>query len=1004
MLAALFAAGPLYAQSGVITGSVASTEGRALAGATVQVAGSQARAVTGPDGRYTISGVGAGQRQVTATVIGHNSATLPVTVAAGQTATLDFRLSPAAISLESVVAIGYGERRIRDVTGSVAPVGREEFNTGRVVSADQLIRGKVAGVQVAESGEPGGGINIRIRGGTSVAASSEPLFVVDGVPLEFGGGLSAGRNPLNFINPDDIANITVLKDAASTAIYGSRGANGVIIIETRSGTRGGPQFQYTTSVSTSRVTRELDLLSADQFRGVVAERAPGQMKYLGTASTDWRRAVERDAAGQEHALSVSGAGESSNYRLSLGYLDQEGVLRGTNVERLSAALNFNQRLFDDRLSVRANLRGARNEDIFTPGAVLGAATAFDPTQPTRNGAGGWFEQTEFTLAPNNPLAELALAVDEGTTTRGIGSLEAKYRMPFLEELSGTVRLGFDVASSERRGFRPSTLQGEIENPASCDRDAGDPPCPTGTVSRSNPTENKGVVDAFLNYNGDIDRFDSNLEATVGYSYERFRAESPSFVARGLDSDLLGTDGVPTAAEHTPRIFTRENKLASFFGRVNYTFRDRYLLTLSVRRDGSSRFGPDNQWGTFPGAAVAWRIGEESFLDPVEWLSDLKLRGSWGVNGNQAITDYLWVSSYTYSDAFARVQFGDEFVTTIRPSAVDPNIRWEETTSFNLGLDYGLFDNRISGSLEYYSKDTEDLLFRIPVAAGTNLSNFVTTNIGRMKNRGFEASVNALVLDGGERGVRWNAGFNAAVNRNRLVSIDARASGGALRIPTGGISGGVGSNIQVLQPGHPLNSFNVYRHRRGSDGRPLYEDTNGDGTIDDQDLYEDLNGDGRITQDDRAPFESSAPKWILAASSDFEFRNLDLSFTLRANLGNHVYNNVASAQGFYNILNGASGPVNLHSSVLEYGFEGPQFFSDVYVEDASFLRMDNITLGYTIPRLRALSVQGLRVFGTVQNVFTLTGYDGLDPEAGLGGIDNTIYPRSRTFTVGASVGF
>ena len=1002
MLAALFAAGPLYAQSGVITGSVASTEGRALAGATVQVSGSQARAVTGPDGRYTIGGVGAGQRQVTASVIGHNSATLPVTVAAGQTATLDFRLSPAAISLEGVVAIGYGERRIRDVTGAVDAVSEEEFNTGRVVSPEQLIRGKVAGVQVVESGEPGGGVAVRIRGGSSVTARNDPLFVIDGVPLEFGGGLSAGRNPLNFINPNDIASVTVLKDAASTAIYGSRGANGVVIIETRTGSRGGPQFEYNTSLSTSRVTSELDLLGADEFRGVVAERAPARVQFLGAASTDWRRAVEQDAMGQEHAVAVSGAGSSNSYRLSLNFLDQEGVLRGTNVKRLSAAFNLNQRLFDDRLSVRANLRGSRNEDVFTPGAVLGAATAFDPTQPTRNGAGGWFEQTQFTLAPNNPLAELALAVDEGTTYRGIGSLEARYRMPFLEALSGTVRAGFDVGESERRGFRPSTLQGEIENPASCVRDADDPPCPTGTVSRSNPSESKGVVDAFLTYAGDIDRFDSNVEATAGYSYESFSGEYPSFTARGLSSNLLGTDGVPTAAENTPRIFTNESKLASFFGRVNYTFRDRYLLTLSVRRDGSSKFGPTNQWGTFPAAAVAWRIGEEAFLDRVEWLSDLKLRGSWGVNGNQAIDSYLWVSSYTYSDAFARVQFGDEFVTTIRPSAVDPSVKWEETTSYNVGLDYGLFDNRVSGSLEYYVKDTDDLLFRIPVAAGTNLSNFVTTNIGRMKNRGFEASVNALVLDGGEDGLRWNAGFNASTNRNRLISINPFAAGGAERILVGGISGGVGSNIQVLQPGVALNSFYVYRHKRGEDGRPLYADANGDGTINDQDLYEDLNGDGTITQDDRAPFQSPTPKWILAATSSLEFRRLDLSFTLRANLGGYTYNNVASSQGYYNVLNGASGPVNLHSSVLENGFVEPQYFSDVYVQDASFLRMDNVTLGYTLPRLRG--VEAMRVFGTVQNVFTLTGYDGLDPEAGLGGIDNTIYPRSRTFTVGASVGF
>ncbi|HEX2203155.1 MAG TPA: SusC/RagA family TonB-linked outer membrane protein [Longimicrobium sp.] len=1002
LLGALLGAAPAIAQgqTGTITGRVydaASQEG--LSGATVTAA--ERRAVTGPDGRFTLSGVPAGAHTLRASRIGYADASRAVSVVGGETLVADVSMSATAVALEGVVAIGYGERRVRDVTGSVEAVTTEEFNTGRVVSPEQLIQGKVAGVQVVDNPEPGGGMNIRLRGGTSVTSSNEPLFVVDGVPLPVGGGLSAGRNPLNYLNPNDIARITVLKDAASTAIYGSRGANGVVIIETKSGAGSGePAFSYTTSLSRSQVTAGVDLLSADQFRAAVQQHAPSRMGILGNASTDWRAAVEQDGVGQEHHLALAGAGPGNSYRISLGYLDQEGVIRGSATERISGAFSFTQRLFDNRLSVRANARGARTRDDFTPGGVIGAATSFAPTQPIRDAGGAWYEYPDsIPLTPNNPVAELALALEEGTTYRSTGNVEARYQMPFLEALAGTVRVGYDVASSERINFYPTILRAQLESRAPCDRDPTDPPCPTGTVNRSNPTERTGVVDAFLTFADRVDALNGELEATAGYSYESFRADAPFFEVRGLESDLLGPNGIPGAVFRRERINVRENKLASFFGRVNYTLADKYLFTASVRRDGSSKFGPEEQWGTFPAAAFGWRIIDEPFMESVGVLSDLKLRASWGVNGNQSFADYLWISAYRYGDGLARVQFGDEFVTTIRPSAVDPGIKWEETTSYNLGFDYGLFDDRITGSVEYYLKDTDDLIFRVPVAAGTNLSNYVTTNIGSMENQGVELSLSGLVVDRG--GFTWDAGFNAAYNRNRLVTINAVGSGNE-QILTGGISGGVGSNIQVFQPGYAVNSFLVYRHRRDADGNPIYADTNGDGQIDDQDLYVDVNNDSTINGRDRTPFESPSPDWILGHTSRLGFRGADLSFTLRAYLGNHTYNNVASNLGNFAALSTAGGPVNLHSSVLETGFVRPQYFSDVYVEDASFLRMDNLTLGYTFEGLRQLS--RLRVFGTVQNVFTLTGYSGVDPTAGLLGIDNNIYPRSRTFSLGVDLGF
>ena len=992
LLGSLLGAAGLSAQStGTVTGRVVEAASQEpLAGAAVVVA--ERTALTGPDGRYTVTGVPAGTHTVRASRIGYGQATQSVAVAAGQTATANFALASSALLLEGVVAIGYGTTEARDATGAVEAVTAEEFNTGTIVSPEQLIQGKVAGVQVVDNNEPGGGINVRIRGGTSINASNEPLFVVDGTPLAIGGGISAGRNPLNFLNPDDIESVTVLKDASATAIYGSRGANGVVIITTKKGSTEGPQFTYSGSMSSSQVTRSPELLDAGQFRAAVQQHAPSRMGLLGNANTNWVDAIERDAMGQEHTVAVQGSGSDMNYRLSIGYLDQEGVLEGSTLERVSAALNYSHLLFD-RLNVQASFLGARTDDQFTPGGILGAATAFAPTQPIRMDDGTFFEFAN-TLSPNNPVAELALVSDRGTTYRGVGNLEARYQLPWIEGLSGTARFGVDVTEAERTEFRPTTVHTEVESGIN-----------RGFFWQRNPQGTNTVMDLFGNYTRDLGRWDSNIDATAGYSYEYSDAEFPEFQADSLASDLLGPDGIPAGSgKIRPFLNVEESKLASFFGRANLSVMDRYLLTVSVRRDGSSRFGPNNEWGTFPSVAFAWRVADETFMDGISWVDDLKLRASWGVNGNQAFGNYRYVSSYLFGDAQARVQFGNEFVNTIRPSAADPNLKWEETTSYNLGLDFAVMNGRVEGSLEYYVKDTDDLIFDVPVAAGTNLSNFVTTNIGSMRNQGFEVGLSATVLDGvGRYGLRWTADFNAARNSNELLRINS-VGGGSEQILVGGISGGVGSNIQVLQPGFPVNSFFVYRHRRDANGNPVYEDRadDTDNVINENDLYEDLNGDGQVTQSDRAPFESPQPDWILGHTSSLEAGLFDLSFTLRAYLGNYVYNNVASNLGNYAQLTNSGGPTNLHASVLETQFVNPQYFSDVYVEDASFLRMDNLTLGYSIPGPQ--SVRDLRVYGTVQNVFTLTGYSGVDPTSGLNGIDNNLYPRSRTYSLGLSFGF
>lgn len=977
VIATVLASGSALAQSGSITGTVTSAEGGApLGGVHVSVVGTGIGGTTRDDGRYTIV-VQPGTYTVRATRIGFtpDSATGVVVTPDGST-TANFQLKPSVSTLTDVVVIGYGQEKARDITGSVATVTSKDFNPGRIVSPQQLIQAKVPGVQVVGSNEPGGGVSIRIRGGSSVTSSNEPLFVVDGLPLAIGGGVSAGRDPLNFLDPNDIETITVLKDASATAIYGSRGANGVVIITTKSGKQGS-RVTYNGSVSRSSVVGGPELLNAAQFRASVTQYAPANLGLIGTGDTNWLDAVEQSAGGQEHSVAVAGSKEDMNYRLSLGYLNQRGVLQGSNVKRVSTAVSYNDQLFSNKLEVQANVRGTRTDDAFTPNSVLGNAVAFAPTQSITTSSGA-FTQYASSLAPGNPLATLALVSDQGTTYRGLGNLQGTYRMPFIEGLSTTMNVGYDLAKAERTTFNPSTERGQ----------AG----VGGTFYRNSPSQVNTVFDAYATYAPSFDQFQSHLDLTAGYSYERAVGDYPSFTAQGLSSNLLGPNGLPAATTQINVLTQDESRLASFFARANYSLRDRYLVAASVRRDGSSRFGPAKQWGVFPSISFGWRIVDEAFMRRFTPISDLKLRASYGVNGNQAFANYQYFSTYTISGSQAQAQFGNVFIPTIRPSAADPNIKWEQTTSNDIGLDYGLLDNRFTGSVDYYFKKTKDLIFNVPIAAGTNLSNYLTTNIGSLQNRGLEFGLNAQILEG-TRGLTWNANFTASTNTNKLLRINAVGAGNE-QILTGGIAGGVGTNIEVLQPGFPINSFLVYRHATGTNGLP---DPAGDPGV----LYQDINGDGTINQSDRVPYQNPAPKWIFAHSSQVGFGNFDLGFTLRANRGNYVYNNVASNLGHYSVITGPA-PVNLHASVLKYGFVTPQYFSDVYVENASFLKMDNISLGYTFRGLS--SVRQVRIRGTVQNVFTITGYNGVDPEAGITGIDNTIYPRSRTFSLGTNIEF
>jgi TonB-dependent starch-binding outer membrane protein SusC len=980
VIATVFASGSALAQSGTITGTVTSADaGMTITAAHVVVVGTSIGADTRDDGRYTIV-VPPGTYTVRASRIGFAPDSVTgVSVAAGGSASVNFQLKPTANQLASVVVVGYGEEKARDITGSVATVTTKDFNPGRIVSPQQLIQAKVPGVQVVGANEPGGSVAIRIRGGSSVTSSNEPLFVVDGLPLAIGGGISAGRDPLNFLNPNDIESITVLKDASATAIYGSRGSNGVIIVTTKSGKQG-TRLTYTGSVSHSSAVGGPNLMNAAQFSAAVAQFAPTNVALFGNANTNWLDAIEQSATGVEHSVAIAGNRDDMHYRLSVGYLNQTGVLQGSTVKRASTGVSYNDELFSNRLDVQANIKGARSDDWFTPNGVLGSAVAFAPTQPIRTASGAYTEYANA-LAPGNPLSSLSLITDQGTTYRGLGNIQTTYKMPVLEGLSATMNAGYDLAKSDHTTFTPSNDRSQIVNATG------------GTFFRQSPSQVNTVFDLYGTYAPPLDQLSSHVDLTAGYSYERARGDFPSFIAQGLSSNLLGPNGIPAATLQNNFLTQDESRLASFFGRVNYSLKDRYLVAMSVRRDGSSRFGPTNQWGVFPSIGFGWRVVDESFMRRFTPISDLKLRASYGVNGNQAFANYQAFSAYTIGGSQAQAQFGNQFITTIRPSAADPNIKWEQTTSNDLGLDYGLFNNRITGTVDYYFKKTKDLIFNVPIAAGTNLSNFLTTNIGSLQNRGLEFGVNGRVFDG-SRGLTWDASFTASTNANKLLRINAVGAGNE-QILTGGIAGGVGTDIEVLQPGFPINSFLVYRHKTGPDGRPVT------GDLPDIQLYQDINGDGIINQSDRVPYKNPAPKWVFAHTSQFAYRNLDLNFTLRANRGNYVYNNVASNLGHYTNVQGPA-PINLDLSVLKYGFLNPQYFSDLYVEDASFLKMDNISLGYTFHNMSSLGQ--VRIIGTIQNVFTITNYTGVDPEAGINGIDNTIYPRSRTFSFGTNIGF
>lgn len=994
-----------WAQERTVSGKVTSADdGSGVPGVNVLEKGTSNGTTTDMDGNFRIN-VSSENSVLSFSFIGYT--TQEVTV--GAQTVINVSLASDITTLSEVVVVGYGQQEKRDVTGVVAEVKSTSFNKGSILSPDQLIAGKIAGVSITpNSGEPGVGGTVRIRGGTSINASNDPLYVIDGVPLETTGipginNVPGSRNPLNFINPNDIETFTVLKDASAAAIYGSRAANGVIIITTKRGKAGETKVTYDGFVSQSEITRKLNLLDGPQFREVVDLYFPSKTPLLydndasitNKTNTNWQDQMLRTAMGQSHNIGITGGTDKTQIRASLGYLNQDGIIKNSGSKRTSFALGLDNKMLNDKLKIQVNVKGSETKDSYNSGSI-GTTYDFAPSQPVYDTAkaplyGGYWEWGSVPLGTKNPVADNTLSTNFGTSYRGLGNMKFDYDFSdWVPGLTSTLNLGIDITSAQRNYFAPSYLRSQAVQsfPGNVQNE---------TVQRINK-----LLEFYVNYSKTISSIDAKFDVTGGYSYQNFASTDNGYTGSGTTTDVFGINN-PSVATGKREIYANNltNRLISFFGRVNFSVKDKYLLTVNMRQDGSTRFGSSNRWGFFPSVALGWRIYDEDFFSSLQDVfSDLKLRASYGINGNQEIPNYLYLTTYGTTNGFAEYPFGTGFASPIRPVAVDPNLKWEETSSLNVGLDFGLLKGRLTGSIEIYNKDTKDLLFTKNVPGGTNVGDQVLTNVGKVNNNGFELTLNGVAIDRGD--MHWDLGLNFSMNVNKVTALDGVDDPGFQGYPAGFISGGIGNSVQVLKVGYPINTFRLYQHKTGADGKPLVDgvDWNNDGVVDLKDMYVDVNGDGIVSDLDRQPnaLAYPAPKAQLGLTSNFTWKNIDFTFTLRSNMGGQVYNNVQSSKGYLNRIIELV-PQNVTTATLNANFRSPQYLSNYYLEDATFIRVDNITLGYTVKQVKNARI---RVYATIQNAFVWSNYTGLDPEV-LNGIDNNLYPRSRTYVFGLSIG-
>lgn len=957
-----------------IKGHVTGPDNKPVAAATVSVAGTGKAVQTDSLGAFRLTAPADAVLEISSA----GYATQRVHVQAVMAVVLQI----SELAMNEVVVIGYGTQKKKELTGSIATVTAKDFQQGAITTPEQLIAGKVAGVSITSNGgSPGAGSVIRIRGGASLNASNDPLIVIDGVPLS-GNNIYGASNALSLINPSDIESFTVLKDAAATAIYGSRASNGVILITTKKGTGGKPVTSFSTQVSVSGIQKTIDVMSAAQFRSYVDSLGTGTYDNVhtykslpGNSSTNWQHEIYQAAVSTDNNISVAGAYKTTPYRFSLGYLNQDGILKTDNLQRFSGGIALSPRLLDNHLKIDVNIKGTVSKARFANGAAISSAVYFDPTQPVTATSpfGNYFEWaakdpvtnaiTLNKLAPRNPVALLQLYNNSSTVQRSYGNIQFDYSFPFLPQLHANLNLGYDVASGS----------GTTNVPAYAAQNYLD----SGQHNKyANRIGNK-VGEFYLNYTSDIKSIHSNINATAGYGYYNNLSINYNYPNLRANGDTI-PGSVPSYPKDEP-----ENTLISYYARLIYTFHAKYILAASIRSDGSSRFAPGNRWGTFPSVALTWRINQENLFSHSKALSDLKLRLSYGITGNQdGIYNYPYLGVYSLSDNASRVQFGNTYYNMATPAAYDATIRWEQTATSNAGLDFGFFQNRLGGSLDVYYKKTKDLLNTIPIPEGSNFSSTILTNVGNLENKGVEFMLNAVPVK--NKDITWSVGFNVAYNENKITNLTATKD------PTypGTLTGnGV---IQINTVGYNTNSFYVYHQLYNKNGKPI------------EGVYQDLNGDGIINQNDLYRYKSPFPAYIFGFSTQLSWKQWSLSTVLRANLGNYMYNGISTGAIQSNILNPLGYLANTMTDVLYTHFYNSQPQSDYYVQNASFLKMDNLGLGYDAGRIFH-DKAGLRLNANCQNVFTVTKYTGIDPEI-YGGIDNTIYPRPRIYVLSARLQF
>ena len=971
------------------------TTGEPVIGANVLVKGTTNGTITDFDGNFMLNVPK--DAILSVSFVGYKSAEVKAA------STVMVTLEDDSQVLDAVVVIGYGSVKKNDMTGSVTAIKPDKLNKGLITNAQDMMTGKIAGVSViSKGGAPGEGATIRIRGGSSLTAENDPLIVIDGLAMD-NKGVKGLANPLSMVNPNDIESFTVLKDASATAIYGSRASNGVIIITTKKGQAGArPTISYDGNVSVSTVKSTVDVMDGDQFRSFIkdiwGEDSEAYSK-LGNANTDWQKEIFRPAVSTDHNLTISGGLKNMPYRVSFGYTNQNGIVKTSKFERYTASVSLAPSFFEDHLKVNANLKGMIAKNRYADGSAVGSAVSFDPTQSVRSDDpyhqyyfDGYFQwntdasslnddtwkRTFNGNAPGNPVALLEEKDDRAISKSLIGNLELDYKFHFLPDLHAHVNGGMDLSTGKQ--YTDVSPYSSTNNYY-------------GSYGWEQKDKYNLSLNAYLQYSKDFTdkhRFD----VMAGYEWQHFHDTSDQeyWGLYPLSNNVVENRG--QRYNNTSSGSATESYLVSFFGRVNYTLLDRYLFTATVRQDGSSRFHKNNRWGLFPSFALGWKLKEEAFLKDVDVLSDLKLRLGYGITGQQNINsgDYPYLAVYeTNKDGAYYPILGEG--TTYRPNAYNPDLKWEKTTTYNVGLDFGFLNNRINGAVDYYYRKTTDLLNSVFVSAGTNFKNKVLSNVGSLENSGIEFSINSKPVVTTDW--TWDLGFNITYNKNEITKLTTGDSENYYVAAGDNIGGGRDMKAMAHAVGHPASSFYVYQQVYDENGKPIENE------------FVDRNGDGTINGDDRYFYKKPTADVLMGLTSRLSYKSWDFSFSLRASLNNYVYNSVEAGGSDCNptsvysfgalnnrpLMGVANNIQNLKDNTL---------LSDYFVQNASFMKCDNITLGYSFKKLFGAPIGG-RVYAAVQNVFTITKYKGLDPEVEKG-LDNNIYPRPLTTLIGLSLNF